>query len=127
MGRTDADVEHVGDLLEGQAAEVVQDHDRPLFHREATEATLELLAVDYGSHLVGGHRLTHPERRQAGHPSTLPTSLVIAGTNEDAVGPRFEARWLTQSREVLPDVEQRLLGGILRESSVAQDGVRDIM
>jgi len=127
MHRADPDAEYVGDLVEGQTTVVVQDHDGPLFDGEATEAALELLAVDHGSDLVSASRLTDPERRQVGHPATLPTSLVIAGMDEQSVRPRFETRRLAESREVLPDVEQCLLGGILRESGVAQDRARDVM
>ena len=50
--------------------------------------------------------------------------LGVAGANEEAIRPRFEARGVAKLRKVLPDAQQRLLRRVLGKIEVAQDPAR---
>jgi hypothetical protein len=60
-GGAEWDVEHLRDLLHRQVAEIAQDDDCPVFHRQPPKASLQLVAVDAtdeasdatGSHVAG--------------------------------------------------------------------------
>lgn len=48
-----------------------------------------------------------------------------AEPDEDAVGPGVEPLGVSQPRQLLPDLDEGRLGGVVRRIAVAQDPVRD--
>ena len=58
-------------------------------------------------------------------PAPVPTCLLVAGVDEEAVEPGLEALGVAQPRELAPGKEERLLDGVLCPLNVPEDPVRD--
>ena len=130
-GRADRDAEHVGDLGQREAVVVLEDEDRPLVGRQTTEPALELVAVGDPAELVRsacGDAVRvcvvgeEPDDRSA---PSLAASLGDACADDDAVVSGLEPVGVAQPRQLVPDGHERLLQGVLGETVVAQDPVRD--
>jgi hypothetical protein len=67
--------------------------------------------------MEGVHHLCASVRQ----PVTLALGLGIADADEQSVGPAFVLRGIAQTMDIPPDIEECLLGGILREMAVPQD------
>jgi hypothetical protein len=103
---------------------MVQDHHRSMVEGEASEATIELVAIDDRAQLIGRHRLTSREETDVRRPTTSLGGLRVTGAHEEAVRPGIEACRVAKLRKVPPDAQQRLLRRILGQAEVAQDPVR---
>ena len=103
----------------------MQHDDGAVVDRQPPERTLQLVAVSDGRDLIGSGclvELNYAEvRRQA--PDLL--DLGVTRTDEQAVGPPFEACGIAKLWEVPPDGQQRLLRRIIGEVGVAKDPVSD--
>jgi hypothetical protein len=123
MCRPGRDAADLGDPLERQIEVVVEHHHRPVIHREAAEATLELVAIDDRAQVVVDW-LVAWQQPQVRRPATLTAALGVAGAHEEPVRPGLEAGRVAELRDVLPDRNQRLLGRVLGKVQVAQDPAR---
>ena len=125
--RPGRDAERLGDLVERHVEVVVQDHHRTVFDGEPPEAALELVAIDDRAQAIRRHRLIGREEAHVRGPATGSAALGVAGAHEEPIRPGVKARRVAELRKVSPDVEQRLLRGVLGEVGVAQDPVRHRM
>jgi hypothetical protein len=120
-GRSDRDLEDFSDPVEGQIEEEAEDNHRTVVAGEPAESALELIAVDDRAHVIVRLRLARREERKLGRPVPVLPALRVAGTKENAIGPRLEAFHVAKLRKALPDPDERTLGGVLREVGIAQD------
>ena len=98
-GRARGDLQHLGDLHERQPEVVVQDEDRPLVDREPAERPLQFVAVGDGGAAVRGRRPIDGQDPDVRRPLASPLRFVVAGVDEDAMDPRFEALGFPQVRD----------------------------
>ena len=56
-----------------------------------------------------------------GHPSRSALRFGIADPKKEPVAPSLEPAGVAQPADVPPDIEEGLLGGVLRQSPIAQD------
>jgi hypothetical protein len=103
----------------------MQHDDRPLLDGQASERPVELVAVVDGHDVVPVCRSV--DRQDADVPGPLPATpgLGVAGVDEEAANPRFEAIRVAQPRKLSPGGDEAALQGILGEMHVAQDPRRD--
>ena len=99
---------------------MVQHHDRTVVERQSAEGTLELVAVEDGTDVVRRHGLVL-WLSGVGQPAPGTTGLGVAGVHQEPVRPSLEARRVAQLRQLTPDVQQRLLGGVLSLVGIGQD------
>ena len=60
------------------------------------------------------------------HGTPFATHLRPTGVDQDPVGPTLEPVRLTEPRELSPDRDDGLLGGVLGEVAVPEDALREI-
>ena len=122
--RPEGDAEHLGDLVERLVQVVVEDHHGPVIEGQLPEGAFELVAIDDRADAVGHHRFVNRQQSNVRRPTTGFSALGIAGADEKPIRPSLEAGRVAQFGKVLPDTEQRLLGGVLGNVDMAQDPVR---
>jgi hypothetical protein len=96
-GRADRDRQHVGDLGQRQAVEVLEDEDRPLVGRQPAETTFQLVAIGdapEGIRFVPADRVgvcLVGEQADDLPAAPLATRVRNAGPDDDPVRPGVEA------------------------------------
>ena len=101
----------------------MQDEDRPLLHRQASERPLELVTVDDIRRGVRSGRSLVGQCPNVGRPMPRPLRLVVAGVHEDPVDPRLEPVDVPERRQTAPGGERRLLERVLGKVGIAEDPV----
>src|SRR5436190_20832633 len=98
----------------------MKDHDRPLLGLQAPEPSLELIAIRHGGRAVLRHWLCmdHPDFRR---PSTLMTSDVGAGIDEEPTHPCVEPIGVAEPWQLPPRVDESFLNGVLGARPVSED------
>jgi hypothetical protein len=102
-----------------------QDDDRPVIDRQPSEGTLELVTMEDAGVGVGRSgflRFLHGTLRD---PSGLLPRLCEADADQQSIRPALEARRLAKTRQIVPDVQERLLDCVFGEMRVAEDAYRD--
>ena len=117
------DLQRLGDLLVGQADEVLQDHDGPLIERQSLEATIQLVAIGDGAGMISRIRSLWQDAADPPVPEPSVPRLGVRRPHHDAVGPCLESVRVLELGKMAPDVDERLLGGVLRPSGIAEDVV----
>ena len=125
-GRPGRDAERLGNLADGQADEVVEDENRPVFGRQPPEALLELVPV--GKPLrsivadgpIGDTDLADPRR-----PASRTACLAVAGPAHEPVCPCVEPLRIAQTRKILPGIHERLLQSVLGTVRIPEDADGD--
>ena len=92
-----------------------------MVHREASEAALELVAVDDRAELVARSRLVGRALLDGWHPPGCLAVLGVAGSHQQRVRPGVIAIGVPQPGQVAPDVDHGLLHRVLGESCVTQE------
>ena len=104
---------------------------RPLIDVEASEATLELIAVgevDCETLVWARRGFRHRERIDLDlqrSPAVAATRFAIARVDQQSVEPRLEAIGIAQAGETLPGRYQGFLGRVLSPSFVTKDQPSD--
>jgi hypothetical protein len=107
-----------------QAQVVDQDDDGPMLNAELPEAAIELIQGGEARCRVG-IEVVPSEQSQLAVLTSLPPGLGVAGAHQEPVGPGLQPIRIAERGQVLPCIEQRLLGGVLGERRVTQDPPRD--
>ena len=102
----------------------MQDDDDPVVHGQLPKPPLELVTIKYRAEGIARDRFMRGRQGRVGEPLGRPLRLGVTGVNEDPVGPALELGRVTQPADVAPDVQVRLLGGVLGPGAVPQDAVR---
>jgi hypothetical protein len=113
------------DLVRAQVHEVPEDEDGSVLQGQALEGAAQLVASDdRASRITADGDIA---RRQAvsGDPGRPAPGLVVAGVDEEPIGPRLELRCVSKAWDMPPDVKECLLCRILGEMAVSQDAVGD--
>lgn len=84
--------------------------DRPMLDRQANEDPRDLVAI--GEAGAGIRLRGERDDGQGDAIASPPSSLVPDGTDEDAVQPRAEPRWISQLRQITPAANESLLDGV---------------
>jgi len=120
-GGTGWDAERLGDLGRRVARVVMQDEDRPLFGRKASETPFELISIGDPEEVVGCRRSVDRQDPQVGHATALARRLGDADMHEQAMQPRVEPVRIAESSQIAPGDHQCVLEGILGSVDIAQD------
>ena len=115
------DLQGLGDLLVGQADVVLQDHDCPMVERQSLEPTVELVAIGHAASLISRVRSLWQDAAAPQVPEPSVPRLGVCGSHHDAVRPRLESVRVLKLGEMPPDIDERLLSGILCPSGIAED------
>ena len=92
-----------------------------MVHRKVPETPLQLITVGDDAEGIACARLIGWQEGLGGRPLRLSLRAGVADSHEEAIGPALVLRWITQTADVTPDVEERLLGHVLGQAPVAQD------
>ena len=103
----------------------MQDDQGALLRVEASEASLERIALVHGDRAVPDRGMVDGCQLDLERMSTVPARLVHAGVDEETMQPRVEALGVAERRQVAPGAHERLLGGVLAAFRVAQDEARE--
>ena len=99
----------------------MQDEDRSVLDRQASERPIECVAVVDREECIRGRRPVDRQDADVCRPRAPTPGLGVARVDEQAPDPGFEAIWVSQRRELAPDGDESALQGVLGEIVVAQD------
>ena len=99
----------------------MQDEDRALLDRQASERPVERIAVVDGDEVIRTRRPVDRQDSDIGRPRPATPGLGVAGVDEHLADPGVEAIRVAEGRELAPDGDEGTLQGVLRQIVVAQD------
>jgi hypothetical protein len=123
--RAGRDAEHLGDLGRLESDEMAQHDERALLGREASEATLQLVAIGDAQEVVRRAGKIDWEDPDGRAEASLTPRHGDARPDKETVQPRVEAVRIAESGQVTPSDHQRVLDGILGPIDVAEDPLCD--
>jgi hypothetical protein len=104
---------------------VVHHEDRALLDRQASERSIERVAIGNGQDRRRVHRPVDREDTDVGGPLPATPGLGVAGMDEQAADPGVEPIRVAQPRKLTPGGGEGVLQGVLGEMGIAQDPRRD--
>ena len=119
------DAEHLGNLSQGVAHEVVQDEDRPFVRCEPSEPAIELVAIRDAEKIVWSRFLIVRQEPQLCDAASFANRLADAYVGEEPVDPGLEPVRIAEARKVTPGDHQRVLQSILGPIDVPEDPLCD--
>lgn len=122
---TGRNTERCCDLGRVLTDEVQENQDGSLVGGQAAEGPLERIAIDEREDVIPGLRPIGGEHADGACEACPPSGLVVALIHEDPRGPGMEQLRIAQGRQLLPDRDQALLGGVLGKARVTEDPARD--
>jgi hypothetical protein len=118
---------YAGNLLIGQALEVMQDYGNPLWRRQGRDGigngVDRQVAFDVSGRLLSGGG--HITQLVEGLVGTGPSNPVQRPAGDNLVQPRQEAGFGLEAGQLLPGRNQSFLGNILGVMMVAEEPQRD--
>jgi hypothetical protein len=120
----DGDLQRDGHICEWETHVEVEDEDRSLSGGQSAQSPLELVTVFQLGGAIGLGRFSANDR-DFGPPPPAVAGNVGARMQREPVEPGIEPVDIAQGRQIAPRTHQRVLCGILREVSVAEDQAGD--
>ena len=83
-----------------------------------SEAPLQLVPIGHTAIDIACSWLGCGWQLGTGRPLPLAPGFGVADSDEQAIGPALVLGWVPEATDIAPDVEQRLLGGVLGQMEV---------